>query len=219
MTAPRLVQNFRDSRAFVVADPCAQLDTLETTLGRLGLAVHRLQASEAAGPFAALHEDRDILLVDGDLADPVAVPMCGASGLPQAPVIGLIGIEAPGRLRTIMGLGATALLRKPVHSAAVYSALYLGVNEHRRRREMDLRIARQEMRLQGRRYVIRAAIQLAVRHGLDDDRAYAVLRRESMRARQSLEAYCASLVDGDCQAIPDPVNAEPHEVPYAAIRV
>lgn len=217
MTAPRLVQNFRDIRAIIVADPCAQLDALVTTLGRLGLCVQRLQPAEAGAAFATLHEDRDVLLVDGDLADPVAVPT-SSGGLPQAPVIGLVGIEAPGRLRAIMGLGATALLRKPVHAAAVYSALYLCVNEHRRRREMERRIARQETRLQGRRYVIRAAVQLAVRHGLDDDHAYAVLRRESMRARQSLEAYCASLVAGGCQA-PGPVNTELQESHHAATRL
>ncbi|WP_425228853.1 ANTAR domain-containing response regulator [Sphingomonas sp.] len=218
MTAPRLVQNFRGVRAVIVADPCAQLDSLVTTLGRLGLDVQRLPPADADGRFAALHEDRDVLFVDGDLADPVTVPMSATGCLPRAPVIGLVGIEAPGRLRTIMGLGATALLRKPVHTAAVYSALYLCVNEHRRRRELERRIERQEMRLQGRRHVIRAAVQLAVRHGLDDDRAYAVLRRESMRARQSLEAYCASLAAGGCPA-PSPVNTEPQEAHHAALRL
>ncbi len=217
MTAPRLVQNFRDMRALILADPGAQLDTLIVTLGRLGLHVQRLPPG-AESPFAGLHEDRDIVLVDGDLADLVPPSPSGADGLSQVPVIGLIGIEAPGRLRAVMGLGATALLRKPVHTAAVYSALYLCVNGHRRRREMEQRIARQEQRLQGRRHVIRAAVQLAVRHGLDDDLAYAVLRRGSMQARQSLEAYCATLATGDAPATPDPFAELQEALPYAATR-
>lgn len=217
MTVPRLVQNFRGMRAIVVADPCAPLESLTATLGRLGLQVQRKPPAEVGALFATLHEERDILLVDGDLADPVAVPMSATGGLPQAPVIGLIGIEAPGRLRAVMGLGATALLRKPVHTAAVYSALYLCVNEHRRRREMEGRIERQEVRLQGRRHVIRAAVQLALRHGLDDDRAYALLRRESMRARQSLEAYCAALTTGSPP--PGTFDTEHPEASHAATRL
>ena len=54
--------------------------------------------------------------------------------------------------------------------------------------------------------------------GLNDDLAYAVLRRGSMQARQSLEAYCATLATGDASATPDPF-AEPQEaLPYAATR-
>lgn len=219
MTAPRLVQNFRDTRALIVADAGAQLGALETTLERLGLAVERLEAAAAARLSAAcLHEDRDILLVDGDLTGPVIVKLSPTAGLPQAPVIGLIGVEAPGRLRAIMGLGATAFLRKPVHSAAVYSALYLGVNEHRRQRELERRIERQEGRLRGRRFVMRAVVQLAVRHGLDDDGAYALLRRESMRARKGLEDYCEAWVGGGCQLIPPP-NPETTEAHHATTRL
>ena len=211
MTAPRLVQNFRDTRALVVADAGAQLGTLETTLGRLGLAVERLDAAAMAGlDSACLHEDRDIVLVDGDLAGSLTLRLSPVAGLPGAPVIGLIGVEAPGRLRALMGFGATAFLRKPVHGAAVYSALYLGVNEHRRQRELERRIEQQDARLRGRRFVMRAVVQLVVRHGLDDDRAYALLRRESMRARKGLEDYCEALVSGGCQLIPPSNTEEAH---------
>ena len=219
MTAPRLVQNFRDIRAIVVAGAGAQLGALEITLERLGLVVQRLEPAALGTAFTGAHEDRDILLVDGDLAEPVMVPRSATAGVPKVPVIGLIGVEAPGRLRTIMGLGATALLRKPVHNAAVYSALYLGVNEHRRQHELERRIEQQAVRLRGRRHVIRAIVQLAVRHGLDDDCAYALLRRESMRARQSLEEYCATLASGGCQLVPVPTNTDLMEAPHAATRL
>lgn len=216
MIAARLVQNFRDIRAILIADPGAQLGALEITLERLGLIVQRLEPAAFGPAFTDLHEDRDILLVDGDLTDPVIVSSNPTAGVPRIPVIGLIGVEAPGRLRTIMGLGATALMRKPVHNAAVYSALYLGVNEHRRQRELERRIEQQAMRLRGRRFVIRAMVQLAVQHGLNDDAAYALLRRESMRARQSLEDYCATLTSGGCQLIPVPTTTEFMEAPHAA---
>jgi len=198
VTEPRLVQNFRDTRATIVAIPGAQLGALGPTLERLGLFVRLLSPDALRAELPGLHEDRDIILVDGDLTEPVPMPLRTAGALPPAPVIGLVGVEAPGRLRFLMGLGATALLRKPVHNGAVYSALYLGVNEHRRQRALQHRMDGQEARVRGRRHVIRAVVQLAIRHGLDEDAAFALLRRESMRARQTLEEYCAQWVSGDC---------------------
>lgn len=218
MSAPRLVQNFRDTRATVVADAGAQLGALATTMERLGMDVRRVEAAQTAGALAGLHEHRDIVLVDGDLAEPVTLPLSATGGVPQAPVIGLIGVEAPGRLRTIMALGATALLRKPVHGAAVYSALYLGVNEHRRQREFERRIEQQEERLRGRRFVMRAVVQLAVRDGLDEDGAFALLRRESMRKRLSLEAYCAALAPDGARGGPVSIPTQPKEAHHAKLR-
>lgn len=196
MTEPRLVQNFRDTRATIVAIQVTQLGALVPTLERLGLCVRLLSPASLPAELPGLHEDRDIILVDGDLTEPV--PLRTAGALPPAPVIGLVGVEAPGRLRFLMGFGATALLRKPVHNGAVYSALYLGVNEHRRQRALQHRMDGQEARVRGRRHVIRAVVQLAIRHGLDEDAAFGLLRRESMRARQTLEEYCAQWVSGDC---------------------
>jgi len=210
MTEPRLVQNFRDTRATIVACPGAQLGGLAPTLERLGLVIGTVRPEALAALLPGLHEDRDILLIDGDLAEPVVMPGI-VPVMPPAPVIGLVGVEAPGRLRALMGLGATALLRKPVHTASVYSALYLGVNEHRRQRALQRRMDRQEARLRGRRHVIRAVVHLAVRHGLDEDAAFALLRRESMRARQSLEEYCDQWVGGGCPHLPgSPRSENPH---------
>lgn len=215
MRETRLVQNFREVRATIVADGSAPLGALRPTLERLGLKFRALCPNAFKTMLDDLHEDRDILFIDGDMAEPVEVPLSATSGLPPAPVIGLVGVETPGRLRTLMGLGATALLRKPVHNAAVYSALYLGVNEHRRQRALYRRIEQQEIRLRGRRFVIRAVVQLAVRYGLDEDAAFSVLRRESMRTRQSLEEYCAQWVGGGCppSSASDPV--QPLEMQHA----
>lgn len=216
MIAPRLVQNFRDVRALVVAGSNAQLGFLEAALERLGLDVERVEALAA---LPGMHEDRTIIFVDGDLAQPLVLPLSPSAGLPPVPVIGLIGVETPGRLRAMMGLGATAFLRKPVHGASIYPALYLGVNEHRRQRELERRLQQQEARLRGRRFVMRAVVQLAVQHGLDDERAYALLRRESMRSRRSLEDYCESLADSACHTSQTPIHLPDNtEVHHAALR-
>ena len=109
-------------------------------------------------------------------------------------VIGLIGVEAPSRLKTIMRLGATATLRKPVYGGSVYSALFVGVNAFRQRRALTTEIAEHERRRHGRRYLIKAILKVMEAAGCDEDAAYDRLRRESMRQRLSIEEYCERFV-------------------------
>ena len=78
--------------------------------------------------------DQTVLFIDADIN--VTVEALGQDRPPQLPVIGLIGVEAPSRLKAIMRLGATATLRKPVYGGSVYSALFVGVNAFRQRRAL-----------------------------------------------------------------------------------
>jgi AmiR/NasT family two-component response regulator len=137
-----------------------------------------------------LQPDRDILFVDGDLEDAVAIEINPASRLPPVPVIGLVGVEAPSRLKALVNLGATSFLRKPVHGGAVYTSLFMGINQFLLRSDMYARVRDLEGRRRGRRAVIRAVIQLMQENRLDEEGAYSQLRRASMRARQNLELYC-----------------------------
>ncbi len=109
-------------------------------------------------------------------------------------MIGLIGVEAPSRLKALMQAGGTAFLRKPVHGGAVYSALFLGINGYRRRRHLELAIEGHERRRRGRCAVIKAVLLLMRERGVDDDEAYSLLRRQSMKQRQTLEELCESLI-------------------------
>jgi len=188
----RPVQNFKGSRALVVIDRAGRESALEGTLAKLGVAC---EYPEIAGGRAqidpkSLQSDRDILIIDGDLGDVLAIEVNPASRLPPVPVIGLVGVEAPSRLKALVNLGATAFLRKPVHGGSVYSSLFMGVNQFMLRAEAHERLQDLEIRRRGRRAVLRAVIQLMRETGLDDDSAYSQLRRESMCARQNLELYC-----------------------------
>src|SRR5207253_1014039 len=83
-----------------------------------------------------------------------------SSRLPPVPVIGLVGVEAPSRLKALVNLGATSFLRKPVHGGAVYTSLFMGINQFLLRAEMYERLQDLEERRRGRRAVIRAVILL-----------------------------------------------------------
>ena len=188
----RLLQNFKGGRALIVARRGGWESTLETTLAKLGVATEYpdIVDGRAKIALASLQPDRDILFVDGDLEGAVAIEVNPASHLPPVPVIGLVGVEAPSRLKALVNLGATAFLRKPVHGGAVYASLFMGINQFLLRAEMYERLQGLEERRRGRRAVIRAVILLMQQDRLDEDGAYALLRRESMRARQNIELYC-----------------------------
>jgi AmiR/NasT family two-component response regulator len=192
----RLLQNFRGGRALVILARAGREVALETTLAKLGVTTEypEIVDSRPHIDVASLQPERDILFVDGDLDEAVPIEVNSASRLPPVPVIGLVGVEAPTRLKALVNLGATSFLRKPIHGGAVYTSLFMGINQFLLRSDMYERLQDLEERRRGRRAVLRAVILLMQEAGLDDDNAYSQLRRESMRVRQSLEVYCEELL-------------------------
>lgn len=188
MSGARLVQNFRRQRGVLWGGPGVATETLQASLARLGMGLVRLSDIDPV----CLDAQRDVLLLDGDW--PLEPELVGPAGRPLAPAIGLVGVEAPSRLKALMDLGATAFLRKPVHPASVYAALFLAVNSYHRRRSMELELAAHAGRRHGRRAVVKAVVYLMQTTGLSDDDAYAVLRRESMRRRISIEDHAEQLI-------------------------
>ena len=191
----RVQQNFKGGRAIIVARRAGWEVTLETTLAKLGVTSEypEIIGGRVQIDVRTLQAERDILFIDGDLEGAVALEVDAASRLPPAPVIGLVGVEAPSRLKALVNLGATSFLRKPVHGGAVYTSLFMGVNQFLLRSDMNSRLQDLEERRRGRRDVVHAII-LLMQSGLDEEAAYSQLRRESMRARQSLEVYCEELL-------------------------
>jgi AmiR/NasT family two-component response regulator len=212
MSGQRLIQNFRGMRAVLCGAPGAPgavpetlLNSLESPLRKLGV---DLVPADPLDP-SDLDPGRDILLLDGDGdLDAMQLSQPGAC-VPPVPVVGLVGVEAPGRLKALMTRGATAFLRKPVHGAAVYASLFLAVNGFNRLRMMDDRITEHDRRRRGRRFVIKAVVHLMAAHGKTDDEAYEILRRESMRTRQGIEEYCEALIANT--AAPPPMIPQSHK--------
>jgi AmiR/NasT family two-component response regulator len=193
MIRQRFVQNFAHRRAIVISRDGRALEALDQTLLKLGVSVSYvpLRGDRAAIGVEDLDPERDVLFVDCDLIDPFELPVNPVI----VPIVALVGIEAPSRLRSLYQQGTTAILRKPVHSAIVYSALVLGVNTYQRLQQMETSIEMQEQRRRQRRAVVKAIVRIMKVHRVDDDEAYRLLRRESMRARLSVEAYSERLIE------------------------
>ena len=193
MTTYRLIQNFRRSEGILWAGPDFNADVLERTLLKLGVSLRRVERLNGSD----LDPDRNIVFVDADQPINPAPLLQRDASLPAAPIIGIVGVEAPSRLKLLAEAGATAILRKPIQAGTVYSALFLGVNNHRRLKSAEARLAIGDRKRRARRFLIKAVVALVQARGLSDDDAYAELRRESMRRRLDLEELCQSLFQPD----------------------
>jgi AmiR/NasT family two-component response regulator len=193
MTTLRLIQNFRRSQGLLWASLDFNADVLERTLMKLGVTLRRVDSVSASD----LDPDRHIVFLDVDQPINPAPLLLPGANLTVAPVIGIVGVEAPSRLKLLAEASATAILRKPIQAGTVYSALFLGVNNHRRLQSAEARLAIGDRKRHGRRFLIKAVVALVQARGLSDDDAYAELRRESMRRRLDLEEFCESLFQPD----------------------
>lgn len=188
----RLVQNFRGVRTLILHSEDRNRDVLTETLVKLGLKVRAVDPMDEPEAIRAATNDAEIIFFDADLAEAVALSWTGQRVV--VPVIAIVGLEAPGRLLRAFELEPSAVLHKPLRSTGVYSALFFAVNEHGRRTELTNKMAVLEERHRSRRFVTGAILALMQERGVDDDQAFRLLRKESMRRRLTIEECAVQLL-------------------------
>lgn len=193
----RFTQNFKNRRGIIVSRDFRAISALDSTLLKLGLSASYvpLKGDNAELVEAELNADRDVLFVDGDLDNPLSLPVSLVSGLACVPIVGLVGVEAPSRLKVLIQTGATAFLRKPVYGSIVYSAVVLAINSYQQRQQMETTIGLHEMRRLQRRNLIKAIVEIMRRFDVCDDEAYNLLRKESMKMRMNIETYAEYFIN------------------------
>jgi AmiR/NasT family two-component response regulator len=193
----RLVQNFRGVRALVALPQDRQRAVLLDTLTKLGL--EAVAAEPASGLAEGALEGIGLVLFDADDGESEILPWL--SGTAPVPLVAVIGLETPSRLQRAFDHLPCAVLHKPVRPNGIYTALFFAVNEHRRRQELAAAVAALEARHSVRRFVIKAVVRLMERHGIDDEQAFRLLRKESMRQRLTVEDLAIRIL---AAAAPEP---------------
>jgi AmiR/NasT family two-component response regulator len=196
MVVCRILQNFNGSRALVITPNLDAVQGLQSTVCKLGMDVNfpEIRNGRAGVDLSALRPERDIIFLDSDVDFTTIFGPDGNNKFLPVPVIGLVGVEAPSRLKNLIVVGATEFLRKPVNGAAAYTALFLGVNQFLIRNNLETKLEDLERRRRGRRWVVKAIVSLMREMDIDDDEAHAKLRRESMKLRMTIEDYCETIV-------------------------
>ncbi len=186
----RPIQNFRGVRAAVVHQADRNRIVIAQTLTRLGLSVLAVDPSTAMTEPGVLDE-AELVLFDADAAGDL---LPWTPGTAPVPLIAVIGLEAPSRLERAFDQLPAAVLRKPVGPTGIYTALFFAANEHRRRQELLDRLRSLEARHGARRIVFKAVLHLMEQRGVDDEQAYRLLRKESMRQRVTVEELAVRLL-------------------------
>ena len=187
----RLIQSFRGLRAALLLDSAADHRLLAEALIRLGLEVTTIDADADHAAGRESLAGADMIFFDADIIDSLPIPWSDA---PSVPVVAIIGLEAPTRLTRAFEIGPAALLYKPLRSSGIYPALFFAANEHRRRAELADRLKSLEERHGARRFVQKAILDVMERHDCDDEEAFRLLRRESMRQRITVEELAMRVV-------------------------
>jgi AmiR/NasT family two-component response regulator len=186
----RLIQNFRGINALVIHAEDRNRTILTETMTRLGLKIHVSDPSDVVAIRNGLGE-AEIVVFDTDMVEGMALASAGERIM--VPVIAIVGLEAPGRLQRAFELEPSAVLYKPLRSTGIYSALFFATNEHRRRNDVAQDLQLLEVRHRSRRFVTRAIVHLMRDRGIDDEEAFRLLRKESMRRRLTIEEYAVQL--------------------------
>jgi two-component system, response regulator / RNA-binding antiterminator len=188
----RLIQNFRGINALVIHAEDRNRTILTETMTRLGLKICVSDPSDVLAIRNGLG-GAEIVVFDTDMVEGMALASAGERIM--VPVIAIVGLEAPGRLQRAFELEPSAVLYKPLRSTGIYSALFFATNEHRRRNDVAQDLQLLEARHRSRRFVTRAIVHLMRDRGIDDEEAFRLLRKESMRRRLTIEEYAVQLAE------------------------
>jgi two-component system, response regulator / RNA-binding antiterminator len=190
-----VIQNFRGLRGVVLHGADRNRGVLTETLTRLGLKVDAVDPLDGAAVVRDAVREAQLIFFDADFVETVA--QSWVSEPVVVPLIAIIGLEAPGRLLRAFELEPTAVIHKPLRSTGIYSALFFAVNEHRRRQDLTQKVRELEDRHRSRRFVTRAIVHMMQTRGIDDDQAYRLLRKESMRRRLTIEEFAVQVLATD----------------------
>lgn len=190
MSPPGAIQNFRGLEALVLHGADQNRAVLERTLAQLGVVATVLDPTASETVPSDLLQGVGILFVDADLGSlpPLSVPRA-------PPIVAVVGHETPSRLLRVHEIAASAFLIKPLRAQGVFSAIFVAVNGHRRLVGLQDQLGAMASRHAARRHVIKAVIAVMQRHGVDDEEAFRMLRRESMARRITVEEFSQQLVE------------------------
>jgi two-component system, response regulator / RNA-binding antiterminator len=190
MSPPGAIQNFRGFAALVLHAADQNRAVLERALAQLGVVATVLDPTASEMVPSDLLKGAGILFVDADLG---SLPPLSVAGGP--PIVAVIGHETPSRLLRVHEIAASAFLIKPLRAQGVFSAIFVAVNGHRRLSGLQDQLGAMASRHAARRHVIKAVIAVMQRHGVDDEEAFRMLRRESMARRITVEELSQHLVE------------------------
>ena len=165
-----------------------EVSIVRRQLSRLGMTITEHDPVEAPPVDGTV----DVIVLDADaisIKSDVATAWKGG-----APIIALIGTEAPSRLKWLLDLQPTSFLVKPLRSAGLYTALVVAFDSAQRRIDEAAHLEKLEDRVRSRRIVFAAVLQIMRAHDLSESGALTLVRQTAMRHRMTIEQLSAEII-------------------------
>lgn len=187
------VQSLRDLHTLVVHQRDRSADDLSQQVNRIGCNF------ENTWPIPeVLQKKFDLVFIDvTDQPASRIKSFLGSSGEEPPTVIAVIGYENPSLLDTIFEIGAHSVLTKPIRAAGVLSAMLMGRRYWAEQLRYQKDLAKLRDRLDNLQKVNDAKFILMRHHGIDDQEAYAVIRKQAMSKRTTTLEIAQSIINAD----------------------
>lgn len=177
--------SLRGRKALIAVKDDRDLSIVRRQFERLGIDIW------SGHPDSALERHADVLLIDDEFL-PLSSTVQRAL-VRGGPVIALLGIETPSRLKLVLELEPASFLVKPLRSAGIYAALVMAFDRAGRTSELKQQIVKLEDRLRSRRIVLAAVLQIMHSHSVSEPAAFALIRRAAMEQRTTIEQMSAEI--------------------------
>ncbi len=176
------IPNFRGHQAVVLHPADANRELLVEQLSRLGV-----DSEVIWPPREAMSDKIDVVFFDADRR-PTA--MGDRAWVVQSPpLIAISGTEAPGRLEAMLALRPGAVLNKPLRRETIFKALVFAYHNQRHWQKTENERAFLGEQIKARALVFKSILLVMRRFNVDDDEAFAAVRRASMSNNLLVEAF------------------------------
>jgi len=187
------IQDLRDLNTLVVHQRDRSGDDLLQQVNRIGC------NCENAWPIpVSLQKKFDLVFIDvtDQPVDRIKSFLNSAGGEPPT-VIALIGYENPSTLESIFEIGAHAMLTKPVRATGVLGSMLMARRYWAEQLRFRKDLAKMRDRVVNLQKINDAKFILMRHHGIDDQEAYGVIRKQAMSKRTTTLEIAQSIINAD----------------------
>lgn len=114
---------------------------------------------------------------------------------PPIPVVAIIQFEHPTVIRSLIEIGVTGFVGKPIRTFGVLTALIMARSIYRYERNQSAKIAKLKESLKSRRVIEKAVRTLCRANDIDEDEAYELIRRQATSKRLSMGVISESIIN------------------------
>lgn len=108
--------------------------------------------------------------------------------------VAIVDFESPSALKSLLDGDAHSFITKPVRASGILSALLLARSLHGYQSRLEAKVAKLEETLRSRREIERATRILMEMRGLDEDKAYQLIRSQATSQRLAMGAVARSII-------------------------